>query len=93
MIVRATLIIHGRVQGVGFRAAARAIATDMKITGFVENLPDGTVKAVAEAEKDVLEKFIKRIRERELFGKKIVEKVDVKYEDATDEYVDFFIKR
>ncbi len=93
MIVRATIIVHGRVQGVGFRAATMAMALDMKVMGFVENMADGTVMAVAEAKKDVLEKFIKRIKERELFGKKIVEKVDVKYESTMGEFNTFEIRR
>ncbi|MGE5293663.1 MAG: acylphosphatase [Solirubrobacterales bacterium] len=38
------VIFRGRVQGVGFRYTARQIAGHYKVTGFVRNLPDGTVE-------------------------------------------------
>ena len=34
---------QGRVQGVGFRATARAVATEHVVSGFVRNEPDGSV--------------------------------------------------
>ncbi len=93
MQTRAIAIVHGKVQGVGFRASTRALAMDMGVKGYVENLSDGTVKVVAEAEEDVIEKFLKRIEARELFGNKIVTKMDVTRESATGEFNDFFILR
>lgn len=33
----------GRVQGVGFRASAKAIASGRPLVGFVRNEPDGSV--------------------------------------------------
>ena len=45
----------GRVQGVGFRATARALAQPRPITGLVRNEADGTVWLEAQGEtKDVL---------------------------------------
>ena len=49
--------ISGRVQGVGFRACARKIATDLGIGGEVMNLPDGKVLITATGEPVVLDKF------------------------------------
>lgn len=36
-------IVHGKVQGVGFRAFVRARAEENALTGWARNLPDGTV--------------------------------------------------
>ncbi|MEA1967015.1 MAG: acylphosphatase [Thermodesulfobacteriota bacterium] len=48
------LIVHGRVQGVFFRAETCRAAKNLNITGWVKNLADGTVEAVIEGkEKDV----------------------------------------
>jgi acylphosphatase len=40
------LAIHGRVQGVGFRAAMYREAVRLNITGWVRNRGDSTVEAV-----------------------------------------------
>ncbi len=90
---RITAIFHGRVQGVGFRSMAKMIAEDLGAKGYVQNLPDGTVKLVAEGEEDVLGKFLEKLKSREIFGKKIVKKIDVSYEKATGEFEGFEIKR
>ena len=40
-------IIHGRVQGVFFRASTRSVAQPLGICGYARNLPDGTVEVLA----------------------------------------------
>lgn len=42
--VREHIIFHGRVQGVGFRYQAMFAARSFDLTGWVENLPDGSVE-------------------------------------------------
>jgi acylphosphatase len=42
------LVVHGRVQGVGFRFTAREAAVECGVTGWVRNLPDGSVEIVAQ---------------------------------------------
>ena len=42
--VREHIIFHGRVQGVGFRYQAMYAARTFGLTGWVENLPDGSVE-------------------------------------------------
>jgi acylphosphatase len=40
-------VVRGRVQGVGFRWFVLREATRLQLTGFVANLPDGTVEVQA----------------------------------------------
>lgn len=42
--IRAGFVIHGRVQGVGYRWWTRQRAVDLGLDGSVRNLPDGTVE-------------------------------------------------
>lgn len=49
--------VHGRVQGVSFRANACRKAQALGLTGWVRNLPDGQVEAVATGEPAVLDSF------------------------------------
>lgn len=43
----ARFLVSGRVQGVGFRAAARTEALRLGVSGHARNLRDGTVEVVA----------------------------------------------
>ncbi len=46
--MRARLRIRGRVQGVWFRGATREKALSLGLSGWVRNLPDGSVEALAQ---------------------------------------------
>jgi acylphosphatase len=50
-------IIAGRVQGVAYRNFAQSIARDLLISGFVANLPDGSVEILAQGNLGVLKLF------------------------------------
>jgi acylphosphatase len=47
-VVRRRVVVHGRVQGVGFRESTRRRAETAGVRGWVRNRPDGTVEAVFE---------------------------------------------
>lgn len=53
-MIRRRCTISGRVQGVGFRWAARAEAERLGVAGFVRNLPGGEVLAEVEGEPDAV---------------------------------------
>lgn len=53
---RGHVIVTGRVQGVFFRAATRDAALDLGLDGWVRNLPDGSVEAVFEGSRDLVER-------------------------------------
>lgn len=55
---RVHLRIHGLVQGVSYRASARDTARALGLKGWVRNLSDGDVEAVAEGPHAPLERFI-----------------------------------
>jgi acylphosphatase len=50
-------LISGEVQKVGYRYFAQRAAARHQITGYVRNLPDGRVEAMAEGPLDSVEAF------------------------------------
>ncbi|MBI2223155.1 MAG: acylphosphatase [Acidobacteria bacterium] len=57
MIVARRFIVSGRVQGVGFRFFAEEQARAEHLSGYVRNLPDGRVEAVAQGEEQSVLRF------------------------------------
>ncbi len=56
--LRAHVIVQGLVQGVWFRASTREQALRIGVTGWVRNMPDGSVEAVFEGEKKKVEEIV-----------------------------------
>jgi acylphosphatase len=52
------IIIDGRVQGVGFRYFALLKATELNLTGWVKNTPEGKVEIEATGESNDLSAFV-----------------------------------
>ncbi|MEE2987250.1 MAG: acylphosphatase [Nitrospinota bacterium] len=57
------IIVHGRVQGVFFRASTQERGRDLGLCGWVRNRVDGTVEIHAEGEKQSLDRFAQWCRQ------------------------------
>jgi acylphosphatase len=68
-VIARRLIVSGRVQGVGFRFFAERAARELALAGFVRNLPNGAVEAVAEGEEEAIVRYVERLREGPRMGR------------------------
>jgi len=91
MKVRAHVFVSGRVQGVFFRMETRYEAMKRNIAGWVRNTFDGRVEAIFEGEREDVEKLIDFCRSGPPGAR--VTKVDVQWEEYTEEFRDFRIRR
>jgi len=57
-MTRAHVIFSGRVQGGGFRWTTLRVSRGFAVTGFVKNLPDGTVELAAEGDQAEVQRFL-----------------------------------
>ena len=73
-------LISGRVQGVYFRAYARDEARSLGLRGWVRNLPDGRVEALAQGDPAKLKAFESWCRKGPPFAR--VQDVEVVEEEA-----------
>jgi acylphosphatase len=71
------IIVHGKVQGVSFRASTETKASELSIKGWVQNLPNDTIEVHAEGDRENLDKFIKWCQRGPPFAK--VSKCDLEW--------------
>jgi acylphosphatase len=74
-------VVHGDVQGVGFRYFVQRKARQLGLLGWVRNNDDGTVELVAEGERPSLELLRQAVGEGP--GHARVERVDAQWGSAT----------
>lgn len=79
-IVRAEILVSGRVQGVGFRRFARNAAERLGIESNPINLRDGRVFIIAEGRREAVDLYINELRKGPMFAH--VEDVDVTLREA-----------
>ena len=58
-MIRRRLIVHGLVQGVGFRYSLARQAQSRGVAGSAANRPDGAVEVVLEGEPDAVESLVR----------------------------------
>lgn len=83
------IILRGRVQGVGFRHLAKKYASRLGLRGYVRNLPDGSVRIIAEAEDDLIDIYCEFLRRGNVFSR--VDSLNSKIVEKPKEYNDFEI--
>ncbi|MCK4555333.1 MAG: acylphosphatase [Candidatus Aenigmarchaeota archaeon] len=88
---RAHIIVKGLVQGVFFRAFTKETADRLGLSGWVRNLADGSVEVVAEGEEQALKEFVSCLKKGP--PKSCVDKVQIEYSGAKNEFIGFCISR
>ena len=84
------VVVYGYVQGVFFRAFVSEWATELGLTGYVRNLPGGSVEVNAEGERKQLEELIGYLRVGPPASR--VEKVVTNWSQYTGSYPRFSIR-
>jgi acylphosphatase len=86
-MVRAHVVIDGRVQGVCFRMDTRRAALERSIKGWVRNLPDGRVEAVFEGEESDVKSMMKWCETGPPLAR--IGKIDVEWEPCRGDFSSF----
>ena len=86
---RLQVTLHGRVQGVGFRAFVARLARTHGVRGEVRNAGDGAVEIVAEAGPEKLESFLEEVRVGPSLAR--VERVEVVRTEGPGRYRTFTV--
>lgn len=91
-IVRARVWVKGRVQGVGFRAHVEYRARQIGgLTGWVRNVGYDTVEAIAEGDRDTVERLIEEMKQGPRASR--VDESKVEWQEPTGEFDRFGVKR
>ena len=87
---RLNAVVHGRVQGVGFRFHVVRAAERLGLRGWVANEADGAVRCVAEGASDDLQRLLAELRAGPAGA--WVDRVDETWSAATGEFVRFSVR-
>ena len=88
-ITRLHVLVHGRVQGVGYRYTCGELARASGLGGWVRNLPDGRVEVLMEGE----ESAVHALREWLHQGPEKAQVTDVALQDMPAQGITGFIVR
>jgi acylphosphatase len=81
-------VIHGRVQGVGFRFFAERVATQLGLAGYVKNCWDETVEAYAIGKPASLDEFKRHLAQGPRSARVTrVEEAEVEIDDRYSRFV------
>ena len=82
--------IHGKVQGVGYRFFATRVARRLGLKGNIQNNRDGSVDAVVEGEKSVIDQWVEELKEGPRYAE--VTKIDQETREFSGRLGDFDVK-
>jgi acylphosphatase len=86
------LKITGKVQGVGFRYFTRKNADSLDITGWVRNMPDGSVEVFICGDEDNIDRMEERLWDGPR-GAYVTEIIQLESDDTGTHYLDFSVLR
>ena len=84
------IIVHGHVQGVGFRSFVQMRALPLEIAGWVRNRADGTVEIWAEGPRNKLERLAQQVQKGPLHGS--VDHLDIDWQQPKNLLHGFHIR-
>jgi acylphosphatase len=87
---RLRAVVHGYVQGVGFRFFARREALTLGLHGYTRNQPDGSVEVVVEGQPEHLETYLARLQRGPSEAE--VDWIDQAWSRASGDFTDFQIR-
>jgi acylphosphatase len=87
-MVQAHIHFSGTVQGVGFRYTCLSFAKQLSLTGWVKNLTDGRVEAIAQGPREQIEELISRLKGQ--FGT-FVRDTHIEWLDTKEEFDRFSV--
>lgn len=85
----AHLLVHGRVQGIGYRFFTQDLASRLGLAGWVRNLPDGNVEAFVEGPRQAIETFVEELKKGPPMAR--VESIAVDWQSPQDHGSSFSI--
>jgi acylphosphatase len=88
-IVRVSVVVHGFVQGVGFRSYVIREAQKFRITGYAKNNEDDTVQIIGEGPRDILLNFLALVKKGPSHAR--VSHLSIYWEKASGEFSDFSV--
>lgn len=80
-------IVHGKVQGVGFRWWTAGEAKPLGLVGFAKNLDDGTVEVLAQGSRSACQQLLDTLNSGDTAGH--VEHVDAEIGEPEGKYKGF----
>jgi len=90
MTRQANVVFSGGVQGVWFRAFTREQAQKAGLTGWVRNLPNGSVEALFEGSESAIQGVIEKCRQGPPAAS--VENIETRWQEASGAFTTFEIR-